>query len=125
MNSTDSKNTKSVALGFQKLDVYKCSIEMLELSVHVLKSVPRGHHKTVDQLKRASHSIILNIAEGYGKITRKDKANYYAIARGSALETAAAFDVLKIYGLVDRQQYRKAMMLSDRIAAMLSKMAMK
>ena len=125
MNSSDSRDTTCVVLSFQRLDVYKCSIEMLELCVHVLNSIPRGHHKLVDQLKRSSRSVVLNIAEGYGKITRKDKANFYAIARGSAMETAAVFDVLKVNELVDPEQYRQAMILSDRIIAMLSKMTAK
>jgi hypothetical protein len=34
-----------------------------------------------DQLKRASSSIILNIAEGAGKYSKADKKNYYITAR--------------------------------------------
>ena len=48
----------------------------------------------VDQLDRASTSIPLNIAEGNGKRTPKDRCRYLNTARGSALESAACLDVL-------------------------------
>ena len=33
-------------------------------------------------------SIVQNIAEGAGRVGRADKARHYAIARGSAMESA-------------------------------------
>lgn len=47
-----------------------------------------------DQLDRASTSIPLNIAEGNGKYTPKDRCRFFDIARGSAFECAAVLDVL-------------------------------
>src|SRR5262249_20900868 len=47
-----------------------------------------------DQLDRASTSIPLNIAEGNGKFSIKDRARYLQMAHGSALECAACLDVL-------------------------------
>ena len=47
-----------------------------------------------DQLDRASTSIPLNIAEGNGKYAPKDRCRFFDIAHGSALECAAALDVL-------------------------------
>ncbi len=48
-----------------------------------------------EPLDRASTSIPLNIAEGTGKYTGKDKCRFYDIARGSALECAACLDLLE------------------------------
>jgi len=46
-----------------------------------------------DQLDRASLSIVLNLAEGCGKKTPKDKARFYSIALGSLRETTAILEL--------------------------------
>lgn len=42
-----------------------------------------------DQLLRASSSICLNLAEGYGRATHKDKRKFYYISMGSLRECEA------------------------------------
>jgi four helix bundle protein len=39
------------------------------------------------QMRRASSSVSANIAEGFGRGTRKDQAHFYHIALGSLFET--------------------------------------
>ena len=56
-------------------------------------------HSDVDfvlqkQLKRASISVVLNIAEGVGRFTKPDKRHFYLISRGSAYEVAALLQIL-------------------------------
>jgi four helix bundle protein len=109
-------------LSFQKLDVYKCAIQLLQVGVQVRESLPRGHGKLADQLNRASMSIPLNIAEGYGKTSPRDKRSFYAVARGSAMESAAIFDVLLLKELITQETYDDAMKLAERVIAMLTKM---
>lgn len=50
---------------------------------------------TRNQLRRASMSIALNIAEGSGRFSPKDRRNSFVIARSSVFEVAAIFDILK------------------------------
>ena len=57
-----------------------------------------------DQLDRASTSIPLNIAEGNEKFTRPDRCRYFDNARRSALESAAALDVLVAKGRCPSQE---------------------
>ncbi len=47
-----------------------------------------------DQLERASLSICLNLAEGSGKRTSKDRKRFYSIALGSLREVQAVLDIL-------------------------------
>ena len=40
----------------------------------------------VSNMRRAAHSVMHNIAEGYGRYENKDKSRFYKISRGSAYE---------------------------------------
>jgi four helix bundle protein len=66
-------------------------------------------------------SIPLNIAEGVGKPSPRDRARFHAIARGSALECAAIIDVLQLEDLVDAATEAKALL--TRLAEMLTRMS--
>ncbi len=46
-----------------------------------------------DQLKRASASICLNLAEGFGRLSPGDRVRFYKIAFGSIREIQAIFDI--------------------------------
>lgn len=63
-----------------------------------------------DQFERALLSVVLNLAEGSAKPTRKDQARFYAIALGSLREVQAIFDLIG-------DQYKFAQ--ADRLAAMI------
>jgi four helix bundle protein len=110
------------ALDFERLDVYRCSIEFLAVAVGVAKRIPRGNAELQDQLKRASSSIPLNIAEASGKTGAGDRSRFYAIARGSALECAAILDVLVLLESADRDEAERGKELLTRIVAMLTKL---
>jgi four helix bundle protein len=67
----------------------------------VAGAAPAKLPKTIavrDQLDRASTSIVLNLAEGNGKYTSSDRCRFFDISRGSALECAAALNVLVSQG---------------------------
>src|SRR5580692_3296223 len=51
-----------------------------------------------DQAMRAAKSACLNCAEGAGRVTRADKARAFAIARGEAVEAAAAIEIAAACG---------------------------
>ena len=50
-------------------------------------------HYLQDQLLHASSSVALNLAEGSGKRTQKDKGKFYYHALGSLKECQAIFDL--------------------------------
>ncbi|HEX6738599.1 MAG TPA: four helix bundle protein [Vicinamibacteria bacterium] len=104
----------------ERMDVYRVALEFLGLSGSLLRS--RGLGGLRDQLDRAAASIVLNIAEGIGRSTPADKARFFAIARGSALECATVVDVARIRGLVDVVIGDAARSLLLRVIQMLSKL---
>ena len=79
---------------FEKLEVYS-KAKSINKSVHALIQNQKYDRTTNDQLRRASFSIMLNITEGSGRFTKKDKRNFYIIARGSVYECVAILDYLK------------------------------
>ena len=109
----------------EKLEVYQKSVEFLKEVISVIRLLPNGNSDIVNQLRRAATSISLNIAEGAGKTGVADKKRYYSIARGSTLECAAIFDLLKAWNLVDQSVLKTPTSLLSSLAAMLSKLVLK
>jgi four helix bundle protein len=89
----------------EKLEVYQEAIGFIAWLSAILEGAVRlGDVK--DQLDRASTSIPLNLAEGNGKFASKDRCRFFDIAHGSALECAAALDVLVAKRKLTRDQIR-------------------
>jgi four helix bundle protein len=109
------------ALEVERLDVYRVAREFEHLACALLPK--RGCAGLRDQLLRASSSIVLNIAEGCGRFAAAEKAHFYLIARGSAMECVAAMDLLASRGLVSPDQRRHAAGLLTRVVQMLTKLA--
>lgn len=82
-----------MAFHHEKLIVYKKSLEFAGWSQDLIESLTKKT-STRDQLERAGDSVALNIAEGNGKFSQKDRARFFQIAHGSALESAACLDLL-------------------------------
>ena len=108
-------------LGFRRLDVYRCAVRFLALAAALAERIPRGYGPLADQLRRASLSILLNIAEGTGK-PGQDAARFYAIARGSTMESAAILDAMETLGFVPATDLVEGHYLLERIVSMLTKM---
>ena len=68
-----------------------------------------------DQMNRASSSISLNLAEGYGKSTYKDQRRFFYIAMGSLRESQS---ILILSNLTNS----KAFQIADYLGASLYKL---
>ena len=77
----------------EKLHVYQQSIAFVAWADEIIRRC-QDKAAVKDQLDRASTSIPLNIAEGNGKWSSRDRCRFLEIARGSAVECAACLDVL-------------------------------
>ena len=106
----------------ERLDVYNAAIEFVAVSDDVVEHLPRGRRYLADQLLRAAVSIPLNIAEGAGEFSRKDKRRFYRIALRSATEAAAILDVCRRLELDDPSRLGAGRDLLLRIVAMLTRL---
>jgi len=106
----------------EKLDVYRLSIEYVAASYGIAKSLAGANRHIRDQWLRAAQSIPLNIAEGNGKQSLKDKNRFFEIARGSALECAAIHDMLMAFAAVAAEPNCQGKSQLRRIVSMLTRL---
>jgi|ERR1700689_103652 four helix bundle protein len=107
----------------EKLDVYQAAIELVVLIDDIVEHLPRGRAYLADQLQRAGTSVPLNTAEGAGEYSSAEKSKFYRIAKRSATECAAIFDICRRLRLIEETRYARGRELLIRIVAMLTKMA--
>ena len=107
----------------ERLDVDRLSIDYVARSFEAVQPLEGLHRHARDQWLRAAQSIPLNIAEGNGKRSLKDRARFLDTARGSALECAAIQDVLVRTKGIKVQDDAEMKVMLHRIVAMLIRMA--
>lgn len=107
----------------EKLQVYQLSIDLVILVNKLVEHLPKGRGYLVDQLQRAATSVSLNIAEGAGEYSKPEKGRFYRMAKRSATECAAIFDVCERLRLIEKTQYEKSRELLVHIVNMLIKLA--
>ena len=94
----------------------------LQLQCHASTLVPSLNRVLRDQFERASLSVVLNVAEGAGRHSLRQKRYHYGVARGSAMECAAMCDVLRARRLAPDGETRRARSLAVRCVQLLSKL---
>jgi four helix bundle protein len=104
---------------FEKLTVYQ---KATELNILLFKYLYK--EKTIDpilrdQLKRATLSVVLNLAEGTGRVSRADKKRFYTIARSSVFECAAILEVLVSCGYLDEHEFEMYYLGYEEVSKML------
>ena len=105
MENSKIEHRKKYAQSFEELDVWQ---KAQDLAVEVYKTTkifPSDElYGITSQLRRASSSISANIAEGFGRSGRKDKAHFMTIAYGSLLETKNFLYLAARLGYIHQQQ---------------------
>ncbi len=112
----------SQSMNFRKLEVYQFAIRFLPIAAELAGRFSQQHAELADQIRRASVSIPLNIAEGSGKTTGPDQRRFYAIARGSAMECGAIVDACVSLKILDPSEAKHADDILSSVVRMLSKM---
>ena len=100
----------------------------IELVVEIYRITSKFPHLElfgiVIQMRKAVISIPSNIAEGYGRRSRKEKDQFYLISFGSGLELETQIVISKKLGFVDEKEWVKANGLLDEVLRMLNKMTL-
>ena len=69
---------------------------------------------------RAAQSACLNCAEGAARVTRADKARAFTIARGEAVEAAAAVEIAVLCGTAKQLDSDAVARIVNRLVGMLT-----
>ena len=109
----------SLVLDAERLDCYRLAVDFHALTSLLL---PVSQRVLRDQLERASLSVVLNLAEGCGRRSRRDKARFIAMARGSAMECAAIVHIASVRGLAPFLDCRQGRAMLVRIVQMVTKL---
>lgn len=85
--------------GYTKLRVWQFSYA-LALDVYKTTALFPKEEKygLISQMQRSGSSVPCNIAEGYARISRKEKVQFYSIARGSLAELQTQLMLAKDIG---------------------------
>ncbi len=109
------------ATSFKDLLVWQKGID-LACDVHRLtRLLPKEEaYRLTSQIIRASSSIPANIAEGNGRGTRRDYANFISIARGSAAELETFLIILQRLELAPADKLRDLLERTEEVGRMLN-----
>ena len=108
---------------FEKLNVWKESIDLVELIYEVTNKFPSVEKfGMISQMRRSSVSISSNIAEGTSRITNKDKAHFSTIAFSSTMELLCQVIISKRLNYITEEVYlllrEKILKISNMINAL-------
>lgn len=94
-----------------------------EATVVVYGITSRGHFSKDfglrDQIRRSSVSIMANIAEGFGRKSDKEFANFLNIAHGSVAETQSHLYVAIDLGYMDSTQFADLYTTFEEVSKMV------
>ncbi len=86
---------------FHKLQVWHLAKNLVKDVYLVTKGFPAEEKfGLVSQINRATISVASNIAEGSGRISRKDQAHFTQLAYGSLMEVACQLEIACDLGLI-------------------------
>ncbi len=94
--------------GFEDLECYQLALQVLREAYRVAGLLPpEERYNLADQLRRSAVSVVLNIAEGYGRYHYLDSLRFYYVARGSLEETLSAFIACRELGYTSDELFRQ------------------
>ena len=109
-------------MNHRKLKCYRLLLEAARNVPSILNRLPRGNAYIEDQIKRALSSAILNLAEGNGRRSIKERNRFFDISLASISKTAAGIDILAVYGYISIKAEMNLRNLLTRAYSMIFKL---
>ena len=93
---------------FTHLNTWKEAYILVLLVYKEAKQFPKVElYSLIDQIKRASVSITSNIAEGFSRQSKKEKVQFYFIAKGSITELQNQLIIARGLKYIEEEPFNK------------------
>jgi len=124
VSRTNQTNKPINHVYFSKLTVYNRALDFNQFISRLLS------HSKMDvvlrsQVRRASTSIVLNIAEGSGRHSIADRRNFFVVSRSSLFECVSILDILLSECVITGDTHESGLKQADEISRMLYAMIKK
>ena len=112
---------------FRHWDVYKNSKILVILLYRITEQFPDTEKFGItSQIRRATVSIVANIAEGAGRSTEKDFRHFLTMAIGSAFELEALIEISQDLNFISREDgsdaLKQLLMIQKQLNSFISKL---
>jgi four helix bundle protein len=94
-------------MNHQRLICYQLAMSIAKDMPGLIGRWPRGYYYLSDQLKRAITSIVLNIAEGNGRMSQAERKRFFTISMASSSEVSSILEIAYAYKLIYCSPLRK------------------
>ena len=103
---------------FRQLRVYSNSKELVKYVYTLLQKFPvEEKFALCSQIRRAVTSVPINIAEGFGRFSSKEKTRFIEISFGSLTEISCELEISFELGYITKEEYEEA----ERLIIIISK----
>ena len=108
---------------FEKMIAWEKAKELALIIYRVTGKFPKTEQfGLISQMNRAAVSVISNLAEGSARATDKDKARFYEIAYGSAIELLSQSIVSFELHFINHESYDEIRSKIDEVCYLISQL---
>ncbi len=106
---------------FEEIDAWKKARELTNQIYSLTRQTSFARdHGLCDQIRRASVSVMSNIAEGFERKGVKEFIHFLSIAKGSAGELRCQIYIAKDQGYIDEESAERLASLSVEVSRMIA-----
>lgn len=109
-------------LSYKDLSVWQKSMDFTNTVISVIESLDthRKHFRLFEQLEASATSVPMNIAEGKGRISKKEFIHFLHVSRGSLYETMTLLEIFCMRGWLNEDVFLDLELRATEIARMLN-----
>ncbi len=107
-------------INFTDLETWREGHKLVIAIFNIVPKIPRNSYALIDQITRSAISVTSNIAEGFSRQSKKEKLQFYYIAKGSLTELQNQLLICRDVGFISKEEFLKIAVLSQLVGRLLS-----